>query len=80
MKNDKAKKLKPEQEYEIANNQWERYVRARDSGHDDYVDIAMKCDAYYRGDQWDEADAAQLASEGRPALTINTILPTVNTV
>lgn len=80
MKADKTKKLKPEQEYEKANNQWERYVRARDSGHDDYIDIALKCDAYYRGDQWDEADAAQLASEGRPALTINTILPTVNTV
>ena len=75
-----ARKLKPEEEYSIANNQWEQYVRARDSGHDDYVDVAMKCDAYYRGDQWDENDAAQLMAEGRPALTINTILPTVNTV
>ena len=63
-----------------ARNQWNRYTRARDSGHLDYCDLAKQCDAYYRGEQWDEQDAAQLESEGRPALTINTILSTVNTV
>ena len=38
----------------------------------------MRC--FYRGDQWDESDVAALDAEGRPALTINTVLPTVNTV
>jgi len=42
--------------------------------------MAKKCDAYYQGDQWDFQDAAILDAEGRPALTINTILPTINTV
>jgi len=64
----------------LAGTQWDRYIRARDNGHLEYVEMAKKCDAYYRGDQWDEADIAALDAEGRPALTINTILPTVNTV
>ena len=61
-------------------NQWDRYIRARDNGHLDYIEMAKKCDSYYRGEQWDEADIAALDAEGRPALTINTILPTINTV
>lgn len=64
----------------LADTQWDRYIRARDNGHLEYVEMAKKCDAYYRGDQWDAADIAALDAEGRPALTINTILPTVNTV
>ena len=63
-----------------ASVQWDRYIRARDNGHLEYVEMAKKCDSYYRGEQWDEADLAALEAEGRPALTINTILPTVNTV
>ncbi|MGB0358424.1 MAG: hypothetical protein ACPGC4_01140 [Litorivicinaceae bacterium] len=63
-----------------ASNQWDRYIRARDNGHLDYIEMAKKCDSYYRGEQWDEADIAALDAEGRPALTINTILPTINTV
>ena len=76
----KSKKLDPAKEEEITRTQWARYERARDNGHLDYVDMALKCDEYYQGDQWDPDDAAQLESEGRPALTINTILPTVNTI
>jgi hypothetical protein len=67
-------------EWQIADTNWRRYVRARDSGHLDYVDIAKKCDEYYRGNQWDEYDKQKLESEGRPALTINAILSTVNSV
>ena len=74
------KKLSPAAEAEIAATQWSRYIRARDNGHLDYIEMAKKCDAYYRGDQWDEQDLATLEAEGRPALTINTILPTINTV
>ena len=74
------KRLSPGEEAEIASSQWDRYVRARDNGHLDYIENAKRCDAFYRGDQWDDADLAALEAEGRPALTINTVLPTVNTV
>ena len=76
----KVKNLSPEKEMEVANTQWHRYVRARDNGHTDFVGMARKCDSFYRGDQWDQNDISTLDAEGRPALTINTILPTVNTV
>lgn len=76
----KSKKIDPAKEEEITRTQWARYERARDNGHLDYVDMALKCDEYYQGDQWDPDDAAALENEGRPALTINTILPTVNTI
>ena len=76
----KQSKISSEKEHEIASSQWDRYVRARDNGHLDYIELAKKCDAFYRGDQWAMEDIATLDSEGRPALTINTILPTVNTV
>jgi len=74
------KRISPGEEAEIASAQWDRYVRARDNGHLEYIDNAKRCDAFYRGDQWDQSDLAALEAEGRPALTINTILPTVNTV
>lgn len=63
-----------------AEQNWQQYVRCRDGGHTDYVDRADKCDRFYRGEQWDAADKAKLAEQGRPALTINEILPTINTV
>ena len=68
------------EDQQLAQQQWNRYVRARDNGHLQYVEMAKKCDAFYRGDQWDKSDLSKLEAEGRPALTINTILPTVNTV
>ncbi len=73
-------KLTPEKEQQIASFQWDRYIRARDHGHLEYIYMAKKCDDFYRGEQWDADDEAMLESEGRPALTINTILPTVNTI
>ena len=74
------KKISPAKEEEITRTQWARYERARDNGHLDYVYMAQKCDEYYQGEQWDPDDAAMLEAEGRPALTINTILPTINTI
>ena len=65
---------------QLAKNQWDAYTRARDNGHEEYIHMAQKCDSYYRGEQWDEFDMQQLDDQGRPALTINTILPTVNAV
>ena len=77
---DKKPNLTAGEEDTIASDQWDRYTRARDNGHIDYIDMAKKCDAFYQGEQWDASDVALLDSEGRPALTINTVLPTVNTV
>lgn len=74
------KTLSKAEEENLASNNWERYTRARDAGHDDYMEIAQQCDQYYRGQQWEAADVATLDDQGRPALTINTILPTINTV
>ncbi|MCH1580252.1 MAG: hypothetical protein L7S55_06060 [Luminiphilus sp.] len=65
---------------ETAARQWDRYIRARDSGHLEYVAMAQRCDEFYRGDQWAPEDLHTLAGEGRPALTINTVLPTINSV
>lgn len=73
-------KLSKAEEHDLAKKQWASYVRARDNGHQDYIEIAKKCDAFYRGQQWDPADISSLDDQGRPALTINTILPTINTV
>jgi len=74
------KKLNKAEQYELARQQWEAYTRARDNGHQDYIAVAKRCDAFYRGEQWDAADLSTLDDQGRPALTINTILPTINTV
>ena len=76
----KKRSMSPEEEGRIASNQWDRYERARDNGHLEYIEMAKKCDAYYQGDQWEIEDVSILDAEGRPALTVNTILPTINTV
>ena len=76
----KMKSLTPAEEMEIASTQYDRYVRARDNGHLEYIHMAKKCEACYQGEQWDQTDVSMLDAEGRPALTINTILPTINTV
>lgn len=75
-----SRRISAAEEEEIARTNWERYTRARDNGHEDYIDLAKKCDQFYQGEQWDSQDVAMLDAEGRPALTINTILPTINTV
>jgi len=64
----------------IAYDQWVRYIYMRDNGHLEFIDKANKCDRFYRGDQWDPVDKALLASVRRPALTINKVLSTVNSL
>lgn len=56
------------------------YRRARDAGHNDYIKSALKFSNFYIGDQWDKADLAKLNEEGRPALTLNMILSTINVI
>lgn len=67
-------------EREVARTNFDRYVRARDSGHKDYREFAQRCDRFYIGDQWSEDDKATLKDTRRPALTINMVLPIVNAV
>lgn len=65
---------------EVAKLNYSRYIRARDGGHTEYCKEAAKFDRFYCDDQWEEADKKKLDSEGRPALTINMIRPTINAV
>lgn len=78
--NRQVRQISAGDEERITRLQWDRYVRARDNGHVDYVAMAKRCDSFYRGEQWSTEDLSVLESEGRPAITINTILPTVNAV
>ena len=59
---------------------WNRYTWARDNGHMAFSQKADKCEAFFRGDQWDPADKAKLRMQRRPALTINKILTTLANV
>jgi hypothetical protein len=65
---------------ELATKVWNRYAFARDNGHSDFVEKADKCEAFFRGDQWDQADKARLRLQRRPALTINKIISTLANV
>ena len=64
--------------HDVAQRQFAHYIRARDNGHNTWLEEAKKFDRFYEGDQWDEADLAKLRSDGRPALTFNKVLSTVN--
>jgi hypothetical protein len=69
-----------EQERVKAKRNWDAYVRGRDAGHLDWVELARKFDSYYRGEQWEKAIMQQLDSEGRPYLTFNMVLSTINAI
>lgn len=64
----------------LATKVWNRYAYARDNGHSDFVEKVDKCEAFFRGDQWDRADKAALQLSRRPALTINKIISTIGNV
>lgn len=66
--------------YEIAREQWARYVYARDTGHREYVLKANRCEDFFAGLQWDPATVAELKASKRPALTINKMLITLSSV
>ena len=64
----------------LATKLWDRYTRARDNGHSDFIRKADRCESFFRGDQWDLRDIARLQAVQRPALTINKILSTISNV
>jgi hypothetical protein len=65
---------------QLAREHWERYVYCRDKGHLDFVAKADQCDAFLLGHQWRPEDKAALAAQRRPAMTVNKILPIVETI
>jgi hypothetical protein len=76
----KATRGTSEKDNKVVENQFARYERARDNGHTDFMAEAKQCSDYYLGTQWAEADRQKLESEGKPVLTINMILSTVNAI
>ncbi len=68
------------EEQAVVKTQWAAYTRARDAGHLAWVEEARKFDDYYFGKQWDKDVEDKLASQRRPANTINLVLSTINTV
>lgn len=67
-------------DHSLAIEQWNRYRYCRDNGHINFVKKADKCENFFAGLQWDQADLERLKSQKRPALTINKIISTVGTI
>ncbi|TXH17299.1 MAG: hypothetical protein E6R03_04140 [Hyphomicrobiaceae bacterium] len=64
----------------LAKEQYDLFKRAYDNGHVSWLRDATKFDDFYVGNQWDEAVKRQLEAEGRPAVTNNLVLSTINVV
>jgi hypothetical protein len=74
-----ADKLESKSASDIANRNFQAYLRSSESGHQaKYVQAARRQNDFYIGEQWTTEDAQKLAEQKRPALTINMILSTVN--
>jgi hypothetical protein len=61
----------------LASDQWQRFRWCLERGHYDFLQTAQRSDSYIVGDQWEQSDLNKLKLQGRPALTINKILPTL---
>lgn len=69
------------EEHLQAKEQFFRFQYMRDNGHKDYVGRAKISEGFFDGDgQWDPAAKKLLDLEGRPAETINNILPKINNI
>ena len=64
----------------IASEQWYRYRWMVERGHYQFLEKAYKCDQFFAGQQWEQADLNALKLAKRPAMTINKILSTVGTI
>lgn len=74
------KKADSQEDIDLARKQWLQFKRGFDNGHSKFLQDAKMFDAFYEGEQWAEEDVAKLAQAKRPALTINMVLPIINTV
>ena len=75
MSNDKAHDTRMK-----ASENMEAFNRAYTGRHERFCREADRHNRFYMGDQWDPEVRAKLEAEGRPVLTINEILRTVNAV
>lgn len=64
----------------LASEQWTRFQYCRDRGHLEFINKADRCDRFFAGDQWLQADLNALALQRRPAITINKIISTLGTL
>lgn len=58
----------------------EQFDEAYSHGHRLYVEKEKRNSDFYRGEQWDPRDRKRLENEGRPCLTLNLVLSTVNAI
>lgn len=65
---------------DIASEQWNRYRWMAERGHFRFLEKADRCENFFAGNQWTEADMNQLKLAKRPAMTINKIISTVSTI
>jgi hypothetical protein len=65
----------------VARLNWQRYQYTRTSGHDTYINDALRNEDYYLGGglQWSESDRARMRAERRFMAELNHVLPAVNT-
>lgn len=64
----------------LAQAQWMRFQHCRDRGHLQFIEKSDKCENFFAGQQWTEADMARLRAQKRPAVTINKVLSTIGTI
>ena len=62
-----------------AQENFDRYVYARDTGHREYVRKADKCEQFFFGNQWDEDVQATLEAVNKPVLTLNKVFANMMT-
>jgi hypothetical protein len=67
-------------EHNVARENYNRYISYRDRGHKHYMGVAKQCDDFFCGNQWDPTDRADVEDEGRPALTLNIVMPTISAI
>jgi len=65
---------------ELARENWEHYVYARDHGHLDYTSKATLCEQYFYGEHWAQALKQKLLAQGKPVLTINKVFSSLITI
>lgn len=63
-----------------ASANYNAYLRLRDNGHSEWVRKANLYTQFYLGEQWSEQDRKRLEEEGRPAVTVNAVLSTINSL
>ena len=69
--------LLPEGSRDKARENYDRYLYARERGHDKFIDKYDRCKAFVFDEQWTEEELGFLRKVKRPALTINKIKPAV---